>query len=123
MKKAFFVFVIVSVGLLVAGAILFSKPKGSTIQPNGDYEFFWGIGCPHCAQVEEFLDNWGSENNLKISKYEIYNNPENANLFNQRARECGLLSNQMGVPLLYTPDNQCIVGDSPIINYLESLEI
>lgn len=88
--------------------------------PTG-YEYFWGQGCPHCAQVDEFLSTWENKDKLKLEKKEVYNNPANAQLMRQRANACGLPSNQIGVPFLYTPEGECIVGDTPIISFFEAL--
>lgn len=88
----------------------------------GQYEYFWGDGCPHCAKVAEFMDGWEQPESVEINKLETWYDSGNAKIMQARASSCGLPNNQVGVPLLYTYDGQCIVGDTPIIDYLGALE-
>jgi len=73
-------------------------------------KFFYGKGCPHCSQEEKFLKKLETEHQGKISieKYEIYNNQENSNLFNQFIKQHNIQA--AGVPLL-------IIGDDYILGY------
>lgn len=111
--------------IIVGGIFIFSKKSSSeenTPPPNPvSYEFFGGQGCPHCGHVEEFLSTWENKDRIEIEKKDVYNNPTNAQLMRQRANSCGLPFNQIGVPFLFTPEGECIIGDTPIINFFESL--
>ncbi|OGE70924.1 hypothetical protein A2617_02205 [Candidatus Daviesbacteria bacterium RIFOXYD1_FULL_41_10] len=88
----------------------------------GTYEFFWGDGCPHCAKVEEFFKGWEATAPAKINRKEVYKNKENANLLVQRALSCGIPQNELGVPLMVTPEGKCLTGDAPIIDFLKGLK-
>jgi uncharacterized lipoprotein YajG len=93
-----------------------ATPVDYTIN-QGDTIFFWGQGCPHCENVEKFLqDNSGLIEKLKIKKFEVYNDAKAQKLFFEKVQECGLSSN--GVPLLYQ-DGKCTPGDQPIIEQLK----
>lgn len=99
-----------------------NPPEESSPPPNPNaYQYFWGQGCPHCAKVDEFLSDWENKDKLELEKKEVYNNPANARLMKQRADACGLPSNQVGVPFLYTPEGECIIGDTPIISFFENM--
>ena len=82
---------------------------------------FYGNGCFHCAKVEEFIKN--NELDIGIEKKEIYQNKQNAEEFNDICDEKSIDVTQRGVPLLYTPDGECIVGDKPIITYLQGKKL
>jgi len=86
------------------------------------FELYWGIGCPHCKNVEDFLSTWDKKDKVKIEKLEVQQNQVNSVQMLKRAKSCGIDTTQgVGVPLLYTPDAKCLNGDTPIIDYLKSL--
>jgi len=78
---------------------------------------FYGNGCPHCAKVEEYLQNNNLE--IEIEKKEIYQNKDNAEEFNEICTQKAIDLMDRGVPFLYTENGDCLIGDTPIINYLE----
>ena len=74
-----------------------------------DIYFFRGEGCPHCANMEEFLSGLQQEYpQLKIHDYEIWYNEENRQLAEQMAQEHGTAIS--GVPTLFI-GNEVIVGN------------
>ncbi len=118
--------IILAVLAAFAGFYLLTKntlvPKTPTPLPT-NYEYFWGNGCPHCVNVSEFLDNWSGKDKIKIDKKEVWNNPANAALMQERATYCKIDKSGMGVPLLFTPDGKCLVGDTPVIDYFKNLKL
>ena len=86
------------------------------------YEFYWGTGCPHCKNVEDFLSSWDKKDKVKISKFEVQQNQANSVQMLKRAKSCGLDTTKgLGVPFLFTPEGKCLNGDAPIIDYFKSL--
>lgn len=79
--------------------------------------FFYGKGCPHCALVEEFMKQNNVLSKINIVEKEVYYNKKNASELAEKARICGINTNEIGVPFLWDGKN-CIVGDTPIINFL-----
>lgn len=77
---------------------------------------YYGNGCPHCAEVEQFIQN--NSFNIEIEQKEIYQNQANAKEFNQVCSEEGIGLMDRGVPFLYS-EEQCFVGDKQIISYLQ----
>lgn len=117
--------------IFVGGIFLFSKGENqkqtqeSASLPTlsqDQYEYYWGNGCPHCKVVQDFLDSWGDLDKIQLEKYETWYNRDNANRLIQRASSCGIPQSETAVPFLFTPSNECIIGDTPIINYFESLD-
>ncbi len=70
--------------------------------------FFYGNGCPHCAQEELYLDTIKHSYNIDIQTFEIYNNQNNALLLQEVAQTMNIQS--LGVPLL-------VIGDQYIVGY------
>ena len=124
--KSKFPLIVAAVTLLVilGGIFLFSKPRDSTPIPTPDptaYLYFWGDGCPHCANVQAFFDTWGKKDQANINKLEVWNNSVNARLMQEKAKDCGIAPSGMGVPFLVTPEGKCISGDEPIIDLFKSI--
>ncbi len=70
---------------------------------------FYGDGCPHCSAAESFLDSIQQENsNLKIEKFEVYNNQNNQLLMKNEAKRLGV--DVRGVPFI-------VIGDKYITGY------
>lgn len=80
--------------------------------------FFYGNTCPHCKDVEEWMEKNGIEEKIDIVKKEVYDNRTNSLELTQVAMGCGLPTDSIGVPFLYTPEEECLIGTPDIINYL-----
>ena len=75
---------------------------------------FWGDGCPHCAAEEEFLSTIENDyDNLTITRYEVWNNEENA----QFLQEVSSKTNKTlrGVPVT-------VIGETIISGFSTSTE-
>ncbi len=107
----------------MVGAFYFSKTKPSEIKLPTGYEYYWGDGCPHCANVAAFLESWDKKDKINLQKLEVWSNPTNAKLMQERYSYCKVDKTQMGVPLLFTPDGKCLVGDVPIIDFLKNIQL
>ncbi len=84
-------------------------------------DFFYGIGCPHCAKVEPVIDQFISDYpQITINKYEVYQNQENAIKLNQKFEEYNVPLTGRGVPVLFY-QNIYALGDGPIIAFLDEL--
>jgi cytochrome c biogenesis protein CcdA len=86
--------------------------------------YFYGNGCPHCANVDASGILEKVSENVTLNKYEIYNNVSNRDLFTKITEDYNISTNQRGVPfaLINCSGNlSYLVGDGPIINNLESL--
>lgn len=81
---------------------------------------FYGSTCPHCIVVEEWLaENAEIEKKAGLIMKEVYEDKNNSAEMTQRAKECGVATeNGIGVPFLYD-NGTCLMGDQPIIDYLK----
>lgn len=95
-------------------------PSQSTSQkePASDvsYMIFYGETCPYCHDVQDWMKESNIESILDISMKEVYNDTKNAEQMKLAAQNCGLANS--GVPFLYTSEKECIVGSTPIIEFL-----
>lgn len=122
MKKYFPLFIIFIVPVFLF-LFLSQKPK-SVKEADSDLLFFYGITCPHCKTVEEHLDSDQLEQKLSLSRYEVYQNASNSNLFTGTVQAiCPDEASGAGLPVPFLIDQQdkkCIIGDQPIIDYLDA---
>ena len=71
--------------------------------------FFYGDGCSHCAKEEKFLNKLEEERgDIKIFRYEVWYNRDNAQLLSSVGKELGL--DTSGVPLL-------VIGNKSVAGY------
>lgn len=105
--------------------LLSKKPAsvGTIIDTNqSELVLFYGSTCPHCKIVEEFIKANKIAEKLKIDQLEVYENKDNAATMAsivQKVCPDQLTKQGIAVPFLVdTKNNQCVVGDSPINDYL-----
>ncbi len=75
-----------------------ASANSETTAPNGvTLNFFWGNGCPHCAQEEKFLETLEKDYpSLSIHSFEVWGNDKNRELFKKAAEKLNI--NISGVP-------------------------
>jgi glutaredoxin len=77
--------------------------------------FFWGEGCPHCAQAEPFLkDLQARYPYVKITAYEVWYDPDNQALYQKMADQYQVPEGGRGVPFI-------IIGDRYWMGYNEEI--
>ena len=74
---------------------------------------FYGDGCPHCAEEEEFLDTYlEEETDVELKKYEVWHNKDNQELLVKA--QTAINNHASGVPYL-------IIGNKPIVGYIDGI--
>ena len=138
MKKIALVSVIFTSALILAGCTNNNSPnvnpdnntnspqsnKQDTGSPytinSGELVLFWGQGCPHCENIDKFLEeNKDLADKLKLRKIEAFNDMKGQKIFLEKVKECKLST--AGVPVLYK-DGKCTQGDAPIIEELKKVQ-
>ena len=77
--------------------------------------FFWGDGCPHCAEEKPFLEDLQEKHpDLDIQSYEVWHNKENAALLSRMAEAYDVTAK--GVPTTF-------VGSKVWVGYTEEMGI
>jgi len=122
MKKYLPVLIIIAVAI-VGGFLYWQKIKPrDNNNGNPNVILFYGSGCPHCANVSEFIKTNNIRSKVSFQEKEIFYNKDNANLLMEKAAACGLKSEEVGVPFLWdgTDGNKCYMGDVDVTNYFQS---
>ena len=119
MTKKILILLLLTIFLIsFASALTIEEINSQSSQENITPIFFYGSGCPHCANAAKYLDTLESTNEfietqrleinqnteLILELYDIYNVPQN---------ERG------SVPILFVGNNYYL-GDTPIVNNLEN---
>jgi hypothetical protein len=125
--------IIIIIGIIILAAIGFWAWQSgfiAKIEPTQlpeEIVLFYGQGCSHCRDVENFLTQNNIEEKVKFTKLEVWFNKSNAMLLGQVAVKCGKgTSNGVPVPFLYSPPDseagevKCLVGSEDIINFFKS---
>jgi len=80
---------------------------------------YWGTTCPHCHDTIEWIEKNKIEEIISIVRKEVYNNQSNSLELSVKAKSCGLDEMNIGVPLMYTSQDECLIGTPDITSYLE----
>jgi hypothetical protein len=116
MNKKIFIIVFVAIVIIAVAGLIFWKNNA----PKSEIVYFWGEGCPHCINVEQFVKDNNIQEKVSYTRKEVFNNKDNAKELITAAQKCGLASGQVGVPLLYDKANsKCYEGDADVINFLK----
>lgn len=90
-----------------------------SVMPEG-IVLFYGQGCPHCKNVDDFVAQNKIEDKVKFTRLEVWHNQGNAELLVNVATGCKLdVTNGVPVPFLYDGKN-CLTGDVEIINFFKN---
>ena len=104
--------------LVLVAAINYSLTSKSYVSAINDEKvitYFHGEGCPHCAEVDSWMDSRDIEKKYPIDNREIYNNGNNATFFNEMMDRLAVPLDQRGVPAVVIGDT-VLVGDKSIID-------
>ena len=80
--------------------------------------YYYGITCPHCDDVKDFIDSEDIENIIPLVSKEVYENRLNSQELISKAEICGLNTSNIGVPFLYS-DGKCYSGSPDVISELQ----
>lgn len=86
---------------------------------NSNIILFYGRECPHCHDAEKYIADHQLDQKVKFSKLEVWHDKANANLLSEKAKECNIKKDEVGVPFLWA-DGKCYEGVNQVENYLDS---
>jgi len=118
-RKIIIIAALIIVLAIIVGAFYFiHRHKAVTIQSGGQLILFYGIGCPHCVNVEKFLHG-KAKLSVPLTRKEVYYDRANLRDLIDKARKCGGIKNGgILIPLLWKGHNQCLIGDKKVMDYL-----
>ena len=119
---------IVAIIIILIGFLYFGYASGflSKIFPSNKPQvdttgiiLFYGDGCPHCKNVDDFISTNKIEEKVKFIKLEVFNNKDNANILIEKAGICKMQTESVGVPFLWDGKG-CVVGDQEIVKFFQN---
>ncbi len=106
--------------IILSANIFMGMAAAKTVVPYKIY-YYYGQGCPHCANVDKFFADNDLYNKYPIEKKEVYSNAKYAQELTNWFEEENIPLTSRGVPALVFPNKQILVGDTPIIENFETL--
>ncbi len=113
-KKAFAAAVLVLAALALA--YLSRVPEGSK---DDAVLLFYGYSCPHCKNVEKFIDENGLNSKMNIVSLEVMNNSGNLAQMRNYAAKCGLKGGTLSVPFIVA-QGRCYEGEENALKFLKT---
>jgi len=119
------IYLIVALTIIAIGAVIFVafSDKKEASQKTGEKTnasiiLFFGKGCPHCENVDKFIQENKAKEKVSFEELEVFLNKDNAKLMEEKAKECQLDAKSLGVPFLWN-SGKCFSGDVDIINFFK----
>lgn len=113
------VFIILAGGIWYWGSISQkSADEDMAINEKADIILFYGRECPHCKDVEEFIEKNGIREKVSFENVEVWHNKENARIILEKAKECGQDEKTLAVPFLYVR-GKCLTGAPDIEEFFK----
>ncbi len=92
------------------------------INPDADYVYFFGKTCPHCQEMNAWMEENDIHSKYAIEKREVYFNPENGAAF--QAVTNALWLEGWSVPfMLRKSDNEYRIGVEPVKKLFAEAEL
>lgn len=87
-----------------------------------NHEYYWSDQCTECKKIAEFLDKWNKKDKIQVDQYDANKSDLHRKRFFDRGNLCKIPRNQLGIPLLITPNGICYNGVDVILDYFKDLE-
>lgn len=103
--------------ILVAGLWYWTRPKEVT-PITSDIILFYGQECPHCLELEKYLEENQIADKVRYDRLEVFHNSGNQAVLEEKAKECGLSESEIGVPFLFdATEKKCLMGTPEIEDF------
>ncbi|MDD5623989.1 MAG: hypothetical protein PHI23_04755 [Candidatus Peribacteraceae bacterium] len=103
-----------ALGIVVVLVFILLKGKGAS--PEGII-LYYGDTCPHCEVVDAFIRENKMHEKIVFTEKEVFQDKKNAYELGKKATLCGLSTDQIVVPLLWTGTG-CLIGEQDIEQFL-----
>jgi len=103
------IFVVIVIGILVWLAGQEPKEVERELLNRDGITLFYGDGCPHCEDVDKYIQENDIESKVEFVSLEVWKNKVNAKMMKEAAVICELDLDKTGVPFLFD-GAQCYIG-------------
>lgn len=119
-KSATTALVIIISLVAIVGLFFLSRQGDNEKTPTteNDMILFYSLTCPHCQNVEKYIEDNAVMEKYSFDRLEISNNRSNSAKLMEKARACGMETQGIGVPFLWTGE-KCLMGDIDIIEFFK----
>lgn len=119
-KSAGTALMVIAMLIVVVGLFLLSRRQEQTESLNGNQGMilFYSLSCPHCQNVEQYIETNKVKEKYSFDRLEVSKNQNNSAQLAAKARACGLDTQGIGVPFLWTGE-KCLMGDVDIIEFFQ----
>ncbi len=118
-KKSIIKIILLLTGIviLIAGLWYWTKPQEAT-GITSDVILFYGRECPHCLDVEKFIEENKIAEKVQFDRLEVFHNSKNQAILTAKAQECGINEAEVGVPFLFdVVEKKCLIGAPDIEDF------
>jgi glutaredoxin len=118
---------LIIVGSIIAGVLLLGAAvyigggifwQKKIIAPKGVI-LFYGTGCDHCITVDDYIKKNSVESKVSFIRLEVFSNADNATILADKAQQCGLDFQKIGVPFLWDGQH-CFIGYVDVIKFFQN---
>ncbi|MGE5425839.1 MAG: hypothetical protein ACM3PZ_02090 [Bacillota bacterium] len=117
-KKQRLAWIIGTVAIVAVALALLATGGNGNYNPN-KMTLFYSNSCPHCLNVENYIEANKVQDRFDFQRLEVSASQRNSQRLIDKAQACGLDTNSLGVPFLWTGD-KCLMGDEAIIEFFKS---
>lgn len=111
------VLLLTGIVILIAGLWYWTGPEEAT-KITSDVILFYGRECPHCQDVEKFIEENKIAEKVQFDRLEVFHNSQNQAVLTEKAQECGINDAEIGVPFLFDAvEKKCLIGAPDIENF------
>jgi thiol-disulfide isomerase/thioredoxin len=105
--------------LLMTGFFIFPSNNSEDFNYNVTVHFFYGEGCPHCANEKPYLEQWEKKYpGVEVIMYETYYNQDNNILFQQMANKHNIQI--QGVPTTFIGERNWVGFSTSMLSDMEN---
>lgn len=117
------IWILIILALAVIGGSWYlknSKITAKKVEPKNYIVLYTQEGCPHCANIEKFVEENDIKNKISFETKDVNYSIENGKELVSVAQKCNLnTSDGIGVPLLWD-GQKCYEGDTNVIDFFKS---
>lgn len=101
-------------------------PRNETAIPknlsviDGKTILFYGDGCPHCLEIEAFLEEKEAVQKVNYETKEVWNDADNRKILMEKVAACQMNQDSIGVPFLWDGKNgKCLIGTDQVMEFFQ----